>query len=304
MRRCPITRREFLERSTAGLAVTGGTTRLAAFPRVPEHDSTWLQEVRRYRKIDCHNHVFDNVAAREVIAAADLLEIEKVAISSPLRDPKPEAATPDAVRAANNLVLRAMRDYPGRLLGQCFVNPFYGRAALEEIDRCLDAGMICLGEMYTQVRVSDPRYFPIIEKCIELKAPLLSHAADARKDWRDSTRPGTSNAYDFAEAGKRYPEAMIIYGHIGGGGDWKFACKVLRDAPSVYADTSGSVTDEGLVDFAVRCLGVDRLLFATDLNFETGVGKLLAANITETQRRRIFFDNFNGLLRKRGNDVH
>jgi hypothetical protein len=54
----------------------------------------------------------------------------------------------------------------------------------------------------------------------------------------------------------------------------------------------------------VRCLGVGRLLFATDLNFETGVGKILAANLTQTERRQIFFDNFNGILRKRGNDVH
>jgi hypothetical protein len=59
-----------------------------------------------------------------------------------------------------------------------------------------------------------------------------------------------------------------------------------------------------LVDFAVRCLGVRRLLFATDLNFETGVGKLLAAQLTEAERRQIFFDNFNGILRQRGNDVH
>jgi uncharacterized protein len=197
-----------------------------------------------------------------------------------------------------------MKDIPGRFLGQCFINPYYGREALEEITRCIGAGMVMLGELYTQVRLTDPRYFPIIEKCIELKAPLLVHGAEVRKDWRDPERPGSSNANDFAEAGTRYPEAMIIYGHIGGGGDWEYVCKVLRDAPTIYADTSGSVTDEGMVDFAVQCLGVRRLLFATDLNFESGVAKVLAANLTGPQRRQIFFDNFNEILRKRGNHVH
>jgi len=139
---------------------------------------------------------------------------------------------------------------------------------------------------------------------IELKAPLLSHAADNRKDYREPGLPGASRADDFVEAGLRYPEALLIYGHIGGGGDWEYACKALRSAPTVFADTSGSVTDEGMVDFAVQCLGVRRLLFATDLNFETGVGKILAAELTEDERHQIFFDNFNEILRKRSNHAH
>ena len=56
-----------------------------------------------------------------------------------------------------------------------------------------------------------------------------------------------------------------------------------------------------MVDFAVKCLGVHRLLFATDLNFETGVGKILAAQLAEEERHQIFFDNFNEILRKRSN---
>lgn len=257
--------------------------------------------IHRYRKIDSHNHIIDD--PRKVIAAADRLEIEKIAISLPIVRPS-QPSTPEAFRAVNDQVLRAMKDYPSRFLGQCFINPQYQRESLEEINRCLDAGMIGVGEVYTQVRINDPLYYPIIEKCIELKAPLLCHAEHGRKDIRDPELPGASKAEDFAEAGRRYPEAMLIYGHIGGGGDWEYACKTLRSAPTVYADTSGSVTDEGMVDFAVKCLGVHRLLFATDMNFETGVGKILAARLTEEQRRQIFFDNFNEILRKRSNHAH
>jgi len=265
-----------------------------------------LAEIRRYRKMDVHNHIFldRGVTPSQVIAAADRLEIQKVAISMPRTTSKPESATPAACREANGFVLQAMKDFPGRFLGQCFVNPYYERESLEEITRCIDSGMVMLGELYTQVRLTDPRYFPIIEKCIELKAPLLVHGADARKDWRDPERPGGSTADDFAPIAARYPEAVIIYGHIGGGGDWELVCKALRDAPSIYADTSGSVTDEGMIDFAVQCLGVRRLLFATDLSFESGVAKILAAKLTEAERHQIFFDNFNEILRKRGNHVH
>jgi len=292
-----MNRRSFI--ASAGLLSAG-----AALPRSAPHPYDVLAEIRRYRKIDCHNHVFPSHSAHEIIADADKLEIEKIAVSCPVTVGEIEKANPDAVRDVNNRVLQAMKDYPGRFLGQCFVNPYYGREALEEMTRCIEAGMIGLGEMYTQVRINDPRYFPIIEKCIELKVPLLSHSSGARNDTRGTDRPGASNADDFVEIGKRYPEALIIYGHIGGGGDWEYVCKALRHATTIYADTSGSVSDEGMVDLAVECLGVHRLLFATDISFETGVGKILAAKLTEAERRQIFFDNFNGILRKRGNDVH
>ena len=39
-----------------------------------------------------------------------------------------------------------------------------------------------------------------------------------------------------------------------------------RCAPSVFLDTSGSVTDDGVVEMAARVLGVDRLLFACDMS--------------------------------------
>jgi hypothetical protein len=120
-------------------------------------------EIHRYRKIDVHNHVFldRGVMPSQLIAAADRLEIEKMAISMPRTTAKPDSpnATPAACREANDFVLRAMKDFPGRFLGQCFVNPYYGPESLEEITRCMDSGMIGLGELYTQVRLTDPRYF-------------------------------------------------------------------------------------------------------------------------------------------------
>lgn len=291
-----MNRRSFLTSVSAAPALAGWRP---AANSSPVYDVP--AAIRRYRKLDSHNHIFDE--PRKVIAAADRLEIEKVAISVPITDPRREV-TPDVFRTCNDRVLKAMKDFPGRFLGQCYINPHYQREALEEISRCLDAGMIGLGELYTQVRINDPQYFPVFEKCIELKAPVMCHGGMGRKDYRNPDIPGTSRADDFVEAARRYPEAMLIYGHIGGGGDWEFACKTLRSAPTVFADTSGSVTDEGEVDFAVRYLGVRRLLFATDMNFETGVGKILAAQLTEEERRQIFFDNFNEILRKRSNHAH
>ena len=282
-------RRSFL--ASAGLAAAA-----------PAAGPTWngLAEVRKYRKLDSHNHVFlsPRHTPKAVVEAADRLSIERLVVSLPRGD------MPEGFRESNEKVLRAMKEFPDRFLGQCFLNPAYPREAMDEMNRCMDLGMVGLGELYTQVKISDPLYYPFIEKSIELKAPILMHArADMgllRPGHRNEAPPATSVASDFLAAARRYPEAILIHGHIGGGGDWEHMCKTLRDCPSVYVDTSGSVTDEGMIDFALRYLGPERLLFATDLNFESGVGKILAANLTERQRFMIFFENYNNILRKRG----
>jgi len=113
----------------------------------------------------------------------------------------------------------------------------------------------------------------------------------------------TTIADDMMDVSNRYPEAMLIHAHIFGGGDWEYNCKILKDAPNIYSDTSGSQSDEGMVDLALKYIGEDRMIFGTDMNFETGVGKVLSAKLTENQRKKIFFENFNNLLRKAGNHV-
>ena len=91
---------------------------------------------------------------------------------------------------------------------------------------------------------------------------------------------------------------MIIEGHPIVG-DWEWALKVLREVPNVYIDTSGSLNDEGFVEMAVRELGVERVLFATDVAMEAGVGKVLGARITERQREKVFGKNMQKILAQR-----
>jgi predicted TIM-barrel fold metal-dependent hydrolase len=116
-------------------------------------------------------------------------------------------------------------------------------------------------------------------------------------------RPQTSIPEDFVDAAKRYPEAMFQYAHIGGGGDWEYACKMFVDHPNIYVDTSGSNNPEHMIDFAVQQLGDDRCFFGTDNCYYQSVGKILASNLHETQRKKLFFDNYNSILNKSGNHV-
>jgi len=108
---------------------------------------------------------------------------------------------------------------------------------------------------------------------------ILVHAGRL-VDPADLAQPRTSHAGCLAEVGRRYPEAMIIEGHIGG--DWEWTLQVLRDTlPGIYLDTSGSVMDSGMIERWVREQGVERVLFATDMTIEGGVGKILGAELEE-----------------------
>jgi len=255
------------------------------------------------KKIDAHMHV--NGAGQNfgcpvdaVIDAADRLGIDQLACSIPITGGR--WAKPAEVRDCNDGLLDAMRRHPTRILGYCFLNPGYGREALKELDRCVvREGMIGV-KLYNQYKINDPVVFPIIERTIELGVPILSHAGRLVTDADIASQPLTSHAADFLDVGGRYPEAAIIHGHIAGGGDWPWSLKVLRDAPpSIYLDTAGSVMDAGMLERCVRDFGADRLLFATDMTMEGGVARVRDADITEQQREKIFYRNFQAILARR-----
>ena len=226
-----------------------------------------------------------------IIEAADALGIDQLYVSIPITRGMPEMGE---VRVCNDAVLEAMRTYPGRVFGYCFVVPGYVES-LDEIDRCLDAGMSGI-KLYNQYKIWDPAVHPTIEKAIYEGVPILEHAGYTTSPELQAAQPNISHASDFVRAARLYPEAMLIEAHIGGGGEWEWTIKHLRQAPSVYLDTSGSVIDEGMVEMAVQELGVERILFATDMTMEGGVGKILGADLTQTQRERIFWQNFQAIL--------
>ena len=227
--------------------------------------------------IDCHMHVrkkddgsLDEAYCDWTLEAGDLLGIDVFCVS----DSKLQGDLRyEDFHEANERVKQAVARHPARLWGYCFVNPGDAKALDEVTQRVRDEGFVGV-KLYHQYRIDEPVQEPLIERCI-------------------------SDASHFVKAAKRYPEAIFIEGHIGGGGDWEWAFKHLREAPSVYLDTSGSVVDEWLVDRCVAELGADRLLFATDMTMEGGVGKVLDADLTETDRTKILGGNFEAIRARR-----
>ena len=170
-------------------------------------------------------------------------------------------------------------------------------AALDEIRRCVEQFGFIGVKLYNEYVCNEPVLYPLVELAIELRVPILEHAGHGHRPIPQ--QPRISDGGHLADLGKRYPEAMLICAHIGGGGDWEWTVKALRHAKSVYLDTSGSVIDEGTVEFAVRMLGAGRVLFACDMSWTAGIGHIRGAELSEEDHRKILGGNMQRILDRR-----
>ncbi|WP_236978914.1 amidohydrolase family protein [Membranihabitans maritimus] len=297
-----LSRRKFLTNTSlasAGLIfypdLSGSTERGSQ-----EGEYNMLGKVGNYRKIDSY------CTADPQMDMVDKLGIEKMFVGKPMAW---KEWTPEQFIAANNEILGLMKKYPGKVVGQISVNPQYGKESLEEINRCVGEGMVGT-RLYYQVKINDPLYYPVIEKLIDLKMIIFIHGeaqigvGGYKMQYDVGRPPNISRPEDFVEAAERYPEAMFQFAHIGGGGDWEYMCKSFREFPNIYVDAGGSNNEENMIDFAVECLGEDRIFFGTDNSYFQGVGKILSSNLTERQKQKIFFDNYNSILKKGGYHVN
>lgn len=303
-----VTRRKFIR----GTAVSAATAILApalagAHSQTSVKDAfDIMQEVRRYRKID--SYATSNLSAeslRSHIDFADRFHIEKLFIAMPMTEIR---NTPDEFIEMNAAVHRAIKEYPGRLVGQFTFNPIYKKESMEEIGRCVDRGMIG-SRIYHQVKINDPLFFPFIEKFIDLKMIFFMHGevqlgvGGYKMKHNAGKSPTISTADDFADVAQRYPEAIFHYPHLGGGGDWEYVCKVFRNYKNIYVDLGGSDNRENMVDFAVEHLGENRLFFGSDNSFYQAVGKILSSNVSEAGRKKIFYENYISILKRGGYHV-
>lgn len=298
-----INRRTFLK--TGSLTTAGVLLAKGSYPEIRGIEPAFvpydlMQEVRKYRKLDAY------CTAPFNMEQAERLGIDRMYTGKPMIWAD---WTPDQFIAANDEMIALMKRYPGKVVGQITLNPKYGKESLAEIDRCVDQGMVGT-RLYYQVKINDPLYFPVIEKLTDLKMMIFVHGeaqlgVGGYEMKYDVGRPPTvSRPEDFVEAAIRYPEAMFQFAHIGGGSDWEYMCKCFADYPNIFVDTGGSNNEADLIDFAVKLLGEDRLFFGTDNSYFQGVGKILAAELTERQKEKLFFDNYNAVLKKGGYDVH
>ncbi len=197
------------------------------------------------------------------------------------------------VRKINDATLAIVRRHPGRLFGLCFLNPALPTDFLiTELSRCLDAGLSGVKLEY-EINARDARLDPIMEMLAERDAFVLHHA------WYKTVSKVAleSDPSDIAHLAARHPRTKILMAHL-------TACGMrgvldVKDHPNVLVDTSGSPPVSGMVEYAVKHLGPQRVLFGSDFpvrDFAAQIGRVEGARLRQADRKAILGDNAARLL--------
>lgn len=255
------------------------------------------QELLSFPKIDVHTHIGIGSAPVEPGYAERYLDdsrrvgIGKIMISRPFTGSASTVAGPEEIMRANDMVMDLVARHPGTVYGYAYLHPGHVEWCHREMERCVSCrGMVGI-KLYNQYLYDDPVVIELVRAAARRRLVVLLHQGKSIETSVRTQQPLISDGTHIARLAAAVPDAKLICGHIGGGGDWEWCAKALGDSPSVFVDTSGSVVDAGMVELAVREVGTARLLFATDMSVDQGIGKVLGAGIPDADKRAIFSGN-------------
>ncbi|MCF7855651.1 MAG: amidohydrolase family protein [Candidatus Pacebacteria bacterium] len=242
--------------------------------------------------IDIHTHL---PAKSGVSTATILSEARRLGITRLVNlGAWPLNATPEQVQSANDETMRLVRRHPDTLTGFAFLNPNHEKGfVLGEISRCVENGGLRGIKLEVERNARDPRLDPIMDACASLDIPVLHHS------WNKTVGKvlGESSPAGIAHLGARRPRTIIVMAHL-------TACGMrgildIEPYPNVYVDTSGSQPFSGIVEYAVKRLGPERILFGSDIpgrDFSCQLGRVLGAGIGARDRDLILGINAERLL--------
>lgn len=238
--------------------------------------------------VDAHAHVgpYFNFpihrggSAEAMIERADTAGIGKMCITANA------AIGPDMVWG-NEEVRRAIEAHPGRIFGYATIKPCPEPEMAEELDKCFSGkGFIGikLHPGLHGVNVAHDAYRPAMETAEQRGLPVLIHT------WSHA---------DVADAGQlaiRYPNARFIVAHMGGAPDvLEHALEVIAGRENLFGDTALSYAPHRGIEYAVKKIGADKLLFGSDMPFYDPVftlARVVCADIPEGDIEKIAGKNF------------
>lgn len=202
------------------------------------------------------------------------------------------------VRGINDWTIEIQHHFPMRITGFMFLNPVLAAAAVQdEIKRCVDAGLKGI-KLEASLNARDPRMATVVEAAIERDLPVVQHCWNKASDMHERE----SDSADVAFLAARYPRLRLIVPHLTGIGIRGVAD--LAPYGNVHIDTSGGQPETGLVEYAVKTVGAERLLFGSDAYGLRGrdqacqLGRVLYADISDADKEKILCSNARTLLNR------
>ena len=219
--------------------------------------------------------------ADDLVAEMDRIGIQASVVSH-------QAVLSSEVQWGNDEVFKGMQRHPGRILGYATCLPINDKLGIDEIKRCVDRGMPAIKlHSYNGIPYDAPAYRKIWEYADKLRMPVLLHT------WGDLNTYRTI----FEKA----PNTPILCGHSGAVNPNQYV-EYARQFPNIHLELCSSRSADGLVEFFVREIGAERVVWGSDapwLSYQQQIGRVLFADIPESAKRLILAGNAKRILGKR-----
>ena len=272
------------------------------------HTHIFPPDIQKRREVYCaRDHWFGQLYGnpRATIATADDLVAEMdesgVDVTVTFSFGWTDAAL---IAETNSYVIEAMRRYPGRIKGMAVSLPASGDAAIYELERCAQAGMIGLGELMPHgqgYRLSDIALLaPLIEVVRRYRLLVLAHCSEPV----GHLYPGKGDVSlpDIVAFLNAFPDIRFIASHWGGGLPfYTLMPEIQTITTNVWYDTAATMYlyRSHIFPTAATLVGAERILFASDyglLRQRRVIDHIAQSGLDEESLKRILGENARQLL--------
>jgi len=181
-----------------------------------------------------------------------------------------------------------------QFMGYFVCQPFYPEDYTEEkLEAAFATGKFVGIKLHPdcwQVAVTEEDYAPALNFADKYKLPVLIHSWDGMYD----------SAAQVGEVAARYPNAVFLIGHSGGGDlGRRQSVEAAKKLDNVYLEFSGSFMAKTCWEDTFSKVGADRIMFGTDTcghNIAWELGRLLSCDIDDESLKKILAKNIRKVL--------
>lgn len=204
----------------------------------------------------------------------------------------------------NDTIVDAVQRYPERLVGLFALASGHLPRALQEIERCAEAGLKGVGELRLDAQgwdqVEPSEMDTLVEALHERRLLLLLHASEPV----GHTYPGKGAASPprLERFLRRYPHLTVVLAHWGGGLPFYSLMPEVREVLArAYVDTAATpyLYSPQVYRVVAQLLGSERILFGSDfplLPYRRALEHLEAGGLTPEEREQVLQSNARRLL--------
>ncbi len=239
--------------------------------------------------VDCHGHLDHWKAAVNIGVDIDSMidRMDRIGIDMACIN---KWNCPE-IRRANDDVGAAIRKYPDRVAGFAVNTPSMGRQKTrDELKRCFEE----LGFKGVKVHNGYETQMPLRD---QIRMHDYADALEAIWEFVDEQAcPVLCHGYLTPNTAKQYPNGKFIAAHACG---QRGNADNYADCPNVYFDTACSGVGRGSIEYIVKRVGAERVLYGSDLPYADPayrIGQTIGTRLTDDVLIKVLGQNMAALL--------